>query len=78
MDLIVVYCTIGVRSGRYTKKLIRKGFDAHNLAGGVLAWAHSGGEFVDLKGNRTDTVHVYGEEWDLLPPGYMSTWEGQR
>jgi len=71
---VVVYCTIGVRSGRYTKKLIRRGFVAYNLAGGVLAWAHAGGEFVDPRGNRTDTVHVYGEDWNLLPPGYTPVW----
>ena len=71
---IVVYCTIGVRSGRYTKKLLRWGFDAYNLAGGVLAWAHAGGEFVDSRGNRTDTVHVYGFEWNLLPSGYSPVW----
>jgi sodium/bile acid cotransporter 7 len=72
--VIVVYCTIGVRSGRSTKKLVRRGYDAYNLAGGVLAWAHAGGGFLDSHGNRTDRVHVYGEKWSLLPPGYSPVW----
>jgi|GEM_PF-495132 len=72
--VIVVYCTIGVRSGRYAKKLVRRGYNAFNLAGGVLAWAHTGGGFVDPHGDRTDRVHVYGEEWSLLPPGYSPVW----
>jgi rhodanese-related sulfurtransferase len=67
--LVVVYCTIGVRSGTYTKKLIEEGFKAKNLKGGVLAFAHAGFKFVN-KGKETKNVHVYGEAWNLLPKTY--------
>ena len=45
-NLILVYCTVGCRSGAYTKKLQKQGFNAFNLYGGVLAWALEGGIFL--------------------------------
>lgn len=67
---VIVYCTIGDRSGHYSKRLRKQNINAHNLKGGVLAWAHSGGTFIDSQGNTTNLVHVYGPEWNLLPEGY--------
>ncbi len=69
-DTIIVYCTIGIRSGKYVKKLIKDGFDAYNLKGGVLEWAHAGERFIDKTGKETNRVHVYGKRWNLLPTGY--------
>ncbi|MCZ6836147.1 MAG: rhodanese-like domain-containing protein [Planctomycetota bacterium] len=74
---VVAYCTIGYRSGIYAKTLQEQGFQTRNLIGGVLAWAHHGQPFVDADGNSTRRVHVYGEEWDLLPPTYESVYEGK-
>ena len=37
---IVVYCTVGYRSGIFSKKLKDQGFYAYNLIGGVLLWSH--------------------------------------
>jgi len=73
-SMVVVYCTIGDRSGHYTQKLREKNIDAINLRGGVLAWAHAGGTFTDSQGNETDRVHVYGRKWNLLPEGYEAVW----
>ncbi len=67
---IVVYCTIGVRSGRYVEALLNDGFDAYNLKCGVLSWAHGGEMFVDRNGTETKMVHVFGSKWNLLPSGY--------
>jgi rhodanese-related sulfurtransferase len=72
--IVVVYCTIGDRSGHYTKKLRKQKIDAHNLEGGVLSWAHAGGTFVDSQGDATNMVHVYGPKWNLLPEGYEPVW----
>ena len=69
---ILVYCTAGCRSGAYTRMLNQKGFKAFNLQGGVLAWALEGLTFVTPNGKVTNRVHVYGEKWDALPPGYES------
>jgi rhodanese-related sulfurtransferase len=39
---IVVVCRSGERSGRVALALQRAGYDAANLTGGLLAWAHAG------------------------------------
>lgn len=70
---IIVYCTIGYRSGLYTKKLVSKGFSAYNLKGGVLLWSHAKRDFVK-NGVVTQKVHVYGKQWDLLQASYQSVY----
>ena len=72
-EIIVVYCTIGSRSGRYTAGLIKKGFTAYNLRGSILAWTHAGQKLV-TKGQETRRVHVYGRTWNLVPEGYEAVW----
>ncbi len=72
---IIVYCTIGYRSGEYTEELVEEGFSAYNLVGGVLAWAHEGRTFTGLSSsNDTNRVHVYGKKWNLVPEGYEAVW----
>lgn len=39
---IVVVCRMGGRSAQVTAWLDQQGYDAANLAGGMLAWAHAG------------------------------------
>ncbi len=39
---IVVSCRSGARSGRVTAFLLEQGYDAVNLAGGILAWEEDG------------------------------------
>jgi sodium/bile acid cotransporter 7 len=70
---IVVYCTIGSRSGHYTKHLIEKGIRAYNLRGSILAWIHAGQRLV-ADGEDTRRVHVYGRKWNLAPGGYEAVW----
>lgn len=71
---VVTYCTIGVRSTQYAKKLSADGFTALNLKGGVLAWAHADMGFVSKNG-ATKTVHVYSKAWNLLPKNYTGVFE---
>lgn len=70
---IVVYCTIGSRSGKYARRLIKKGMRAYNLKGSILAWTHAGKELVS-EGEETRRVHVYGRKWNLAPEGYEAVW----
>jgi rhodanese-related sulfurtransferase len=67
--VVVPYCTIGLRSGLYTRKLRRQGFAARNLAGSVLAWAHAGLPF-ESEAKASRRVHVHNADWNLLPRGY--------
>ncbi len=71
---VIVYCTIGYRSGRYVNRLLKKNIEAYNLAGGVLAWAHAG-QLFSHNGQKSKKVHVYGEQWNLLPGGYEAVYE---
>lgn len=71
---ILVYCTVGCRSGAYVRTLQAQGFSAFNLWGGVLDWAGSGREFISPDGLPVRSVHVFGEKWNILPPGYEGIW----
>jgi sodium/bile acid cotransporter 7 len=66
---LIVYCTIGYRSGNLARKLRKKGVSALNLRGGILAWIHAGGK-VYQDGRPVKRVHVYGKKWDLAPSAY--------
>ena len=70
---IIVYCTIGYRSGEQVVKLRKKGLDAYNLIGGVLAWAHAGQFFAAPDGDSL-RFHVYGKKWNLAPEKYKAVW----
>ena len=70
---IVIYCTIGYRSGKFTRSLKKKGVVAYNLEGGILAWVHHGGP-IEHDGKPTRQVHVYGKQWNLLPEAFEPVW----
>lgn len=65
----IAYCTIGDRSGKSAREMVKKGVDMHNLRVGLLAWVLEGGSVYDANG-ETRRVHVYGEKWNYLPGGY--------
>jgi rhodanese-related sulfurtransferase len=69
---IVIYCTIGYRSGKYAQKYPNN-LNIYNLKGGILAWSHSGGKFTN---DRSDTnkIHVFGDRWKLAPNNYEVVW----
>jgi rhodanese-related sulfurtransferase len=71
---VVVYCTVGLRSGIAARKLRERGIDAVNLRGGILAWLAVGGELVDPTGQPTHAVHVYGRRWDAVPDNVQAVW----
>jgi rhodanese-related sulfurtransferase len=43
---VLVMCRSGSRSARVTDALLAAGYDAVNVAGGMLAWRDAGGEVV--------------------------------
>jgi len=70
---LIVYCTIGYRSGLFARELRKKNLDAYNLRGGILAWLDDGGKvFKDNK--EVKKVHVYGSRWNYVPKGYEAQW----
>jgi sodium/bile acid cotransporter 7 len=70
---VVTYCTIGYRSGLYTRKLVDGGWKASNLRGSIVAWTHVGGDLVKDDA-PTRRVHVYGRKWNLVADGYEAVW----
>jgi len=73
-QIIIGYCTISYRSGKFAQELMNKqGITMYNLRGGLLAWVHDGGKVVDPKGD-TRRIHVYGRKWNLAPSAYEAVW----
>ena len=71
---ILIYCTIGCRSGDAAESLMADGFQTHNLWGGVIAWALHGNPFITTDGEDTYQVHVFDEKWNVIPLPYETTW----
>lgn len=69
--VIITYCTIGDRSGKYALTLKGEELRVYNLIGGILSWVHSGRE-VHNKGKDVKRVHVFDSSWNLLPAHYQA------
>lgn len=66
---IVVYCTIGWRSGKVTQALEARGVKrVFNLVGGIIAWQRAGFALVDPAGNPTKLIHPYDRNWARFVP----------
>lgn len=69
--LVIAYCTIGYRSGKFAQEMKSNGVQVRNLAGGILAWVLEGGKIHNTDG-ETKKIHVYGKQWDYPAAGYSS------
>ena len=60
---IVVYCSVGYRSGVIGKKLRKLGFTSvFNLYGGLFDWVNNGNP-VYSKSKKVTKVHPYNSKW---------------
>lgn len=59
---IIVYCSVGYRSGKIADQLRSKGFNAHNLKGGIFGWVNKGLPVFNSDG-QTKKVHGYNKKW---------------
>ena len=48
---VILYCLSGGRSAMATDALLQAGYDAHNMAGGMLAWEAAGLELEPADGH---------------------------
>jgi rhodanese-related sulfurtransferase len=63
---IVVYCSIGVRSGKIGEKLMQAGFtNVHNLYGSIFEWVNQGNPVYDMTGKPTNKIHGYNWKWGV-------------
>ena len=61
---LVVYCTLGVRSGVIANELIERGYrDVKNLYGGISEWKNMDYVVVDSTQTPTENIHVYSKKW---------------
>lgn len=61
---IVVYCSVGVRSGKISEKLKSDGFtDVRNLYGGIFEWKNKHNPVFDSEEKETEKVHAYSKSW---------------
>ena len=60
---VVVYCSVGARSGALAERLEAAGVaSVRNLRGSIFAWANEGRP-LERAGERVDTVHPYDATW---------------
>lgn len=61
---IIVYCSIGARSEKIGKKLLKAGYkNVKNLYGGMFHWANSSYPMVNNSGESTTKIHGYSKHW---------------
>ncbi len=67
---IIVYCTIGERSGRYVETMRKRYPNMYNLIGGILSWSLENGELYKKSASgkwvKTNDAHTYNKEWNYL------------
>ncbi|WP_336067452.1 rhodanese-like domain-containing protein [Mesoflavibacter sp. CH_XMU1404-2] len=65
-EMIVVYCSIGVRSAKIAQQLKDEGYtNVFNLYGGIFEWKNNNFQVFDLKEKETEKVHVYDKDWAI-------------
>lgn len=65
---IVPYCTVGARSGKYTRELIARGITAVNYRGSIIDWVQHGEALVTPEGEPTKRVHTYSDRFSVPEP----------
>jgi rhodanese-related sulfurtransferase len=60
---VVVYCSVGYRSGKIGKQLRELGYtNVFNLYGGLFDWANNGNKIYNNSG-EIEIVHPYNKKW---------------
>jgi rhodanese-related sulfurtransferase len=63
---VVVYCSVGYRSGAIVGELRDRGVEqVYNLTGGIFGWANAGRPLF-RNDTRVELVHPYDDAWGLL------------
>jgi rhodanese-related sulfurtransferase len=72
---IIAYCTVGVRSEHYARRLVADGYRASNYKASILGWVDEGLPVVTPAGEPTRQVHVYSDDYSVPAP-YEAVTEG--
>lgn len=61
--IIIAYCSVGYRSGKIGKKLLKYGYtNVFNLFGGIFSWANNNNP-VYSSNEKVEKVHPYNNNW---------------
>ncbi len=61
---VVMYCTVGYRSEKIGAELQENGYEnVYNLYGSMISWVNNGYPVYSSKGEETNKVHTYSEDW---------------
>jgi rhodanese-related sulfurtransferase len=64
--LIIVYCSVGLRSEKITRLLVKEGYrNVQNLYGGIFEWKNQGHEIVDITELPTDKIHAFNKKFSM-------------
>ena len=57
---VLVYCTVGLRSNKFAKRLQKQGFkDIYELKNGLIGWSNASLPLINSNQDQTKEVHVY-------------------
>jgi len=63
-QMIVVYCSLGIRSEDISEQLKNEGYtNVYNLFGGIFEWKNNDFKVYNLNNETTENVHVFSKEW---------------
>ena len=62
---VIAYCTVGVRSEHYARKLIASGQSALNFKDSILGWCAASYPLVTPDGKPTQRVHTYSARYKV-------------
>ncbi|WP_235908754.1 rhodanese-like domain-containing protein [Roseiconus nitratireducens] len=63
--VVIPYCTIGGRSGRYAQQLADSDVPVKNFKGSILEWVNHQLPLVTLEGKPTNRVHIYSDRYKI-------------
>ncbi len=62
--MIVVYCSLGIRSEKISEKLKNAGYhNVKNLYGGIFEWKNKGYSVYDASHLETQKIHAFSKPW---------------
>ena len=62
--IIVLYCSVGIRSEKIGEKLLRSGYqNVYNLYGSIFEWVNQKNPVYRSSGVQTSEIHGYNKDW---------------
>lgn len=79
-QMIVVYCSLGIRSEDIAEQLKKEGYtNVYNLFGGIFEWKNKDFKVYDNKNKLTENVHAFSKEWSqwLIKGNKIYDWKSR-